>query len=98
MCVNPRGRVVEVFGAEGAGKTTVALHAISQAQAKGLVCAFVDTECSLDIEYAQAVGVDTDTLLFSQPQSAEQALEIYRQLYRPSERHPRPQATFCRPE
>jgi recombination protein RecA len=72
----PRGRVVEVFGNEGAGKTTVALHAIAEAQKQGLVCAFVDTECSLDVIYAQAIGVDTESLLFVQPQSAEQALEI----------------------
>src|SRR5207244_4706922 len=71
----PRGRVSEVYGAEGAGKTTVALHVIAQAQAGGLVCAFIDTECSLDLGYAGAIGVDIDLLFFSLPQIAADALE-----------------------
>ena len=72
----PRGRVVEIYGPESSGKTTVALHAIAQAQAGGGICAFIDAEHALDPDYAQKLGVDTDSLLVSQPDNGEQALEI----------------------
>ncbi|PIF02954.1 MAG: recombinase RecA [Propionibacterium sp.] len=72
----PRGRVVEIYGPESSGKTTVALHAIANAQAAGGICAFIDAEHALDPDYAQKLGVDTDALLVSQPDNGEQALEI----------------------
>jgi len=72
----PRGRVVEIYGPESSGKTTVALHAIANAQAGGGICAFIDAEHALDPDYAQKLGVDTDELLVSQPDNGEQALEI----------------------
>lgn len=73
----PRGRIIEAYGPESSGKTTVALHAIAEAQRQGLVCAFIDAEHALDPVYAQAIGVQfNNTLLFSQPDSGEQALEI----------------------
>src|SRR5213082_3728376 len=72
----PRGRVVEVFGPEGSGKTTVCLHVIAEAQRHGGIAAFVDAEHALDPTYAQALGVNIDELLVSQPDSDEQALEI----------------------
>ena len=72
----PRGRVVEVYGPESSGKTTVALHAIANAQAGGGICAFIDAEHALDPAYAQRLGVNTDELLVSQPDNGEQALEI----------------------
>ena len=72
----PRGRVVEVFGPESSGKTTVALHAIANAQRGGGICAFIDAEHALDPDYAQKLGVNTDELLVSQPDNGEQALEI----------------------
>jgi recombination protein RecA len=72
----PRGRIVEIYGPESSGKTTVALHVIANAQAAGGVCAFIDAEHALDPEYAQHLGVDTDQLLVSQPDNGEQALEI----------------------
>jgi recombination protein RecA len=72
----PRGRVVEIYGPESSGKTTVALHAIANAQAEGGICAFIDAEHDLDPEYASKLGVDTDQLLVSQPDNGEQALEI----------------------
>ncbi|MDR0417774.1 MAG: recombinase RecA [Propionibacteriaceae bacterium] len=72
----PRGRVVEIYGPESSGKTTVALHVIANAQAAGGVCAFIDAEHALDPEYAQRLGVNTDDLLVSQPDNGEQALEI----------------------
>ena len=72
----PRGRIVEVYGPESSGKTTVALHAIANAQAEGGICAFIDAEHALDPSYAAALGVDTDALLVSQPDNGEQALEI----------------------
>ncbi|MEO7587313.1 MAG: recombinase RecA, partial [Arachnia sp.] len=72
----PRGRVVEIYGPESSGKTTVALHAIANAQAGGGICAFIDAEHALDPSYAQRLGVDTDELLVSQPDNGEQALEI----------------------
>jgi len=72
----PAGRVVEVFGPEASGKTTLALHFISEAQKKGGVAAFIDAEHALDINYAHVLGVQTDDLLISQPDTGEQALEI----------------------
>jgi len=72
----PRGRVVEVFGPEGSGKTTVSLHLIAEAQAHGGIAAFVDAEHALDPGYARTLGVNIDELLVSQPDSGEQALEI----------------------
>ena len=72
----PRGRVVEIFGPESSGKTTLALHTIAEAQRKGGVCAFIDAEHALDPIYARKLGVDLDNLLISQPDAGEQALEI----------------------
>jgi len=72
----PRGRVVEIFGPESSGKTTLALHTVAEAQKAGGICAFVDAEHALDPEYAKKLGVDVDALLISQPDSGEQALEI----------------------
>ena len=78
----PRGRVIEIYGPESSGKTTVALHAVANAQAAGGVAAFIDAEHALDPEYARAIGVDTDALLVSQPDTGEQALEIADMLVR----------------
>ncbi|HEY0359297.1 MAG TPA: recombinase RecA [Mycobacteriales bacterium] len=78
----PRGRVVEIYGPESSGKTTVALHAVASAQAAGGIAAFIDAEHALDPEYAKALGVDTDALLVSQPDTGEQALEIADMLVR----------------
>ena len=78
----PRGRVVEIYGPESSGKTTVALHAVANAQALGGICAFIDAEHALDPDYAKALGVDTDALLVSQPDNGEQALEIADMLVR----------------
>jgi recombination protein RecA len=78
----PRGRVIEIFGPESSGKTTLALHAIAEAQKKGGMAAFVDAEHALDAVYSKALGVDTDNLLVSQPDSGEQALEIAEVLIR----------------
>jgi recombination protein RecA len=78
----PRGRVVEIYGPESSGKTTVALHAVANAQAAGGVAAFIDAEHALDPEYARSLGVDTDALLVSQPDTGEQALEIADMLVR----------------
>jgi recombination protein RecA len=72
----PRGRIVELYGVEGSGKTTVALHVIAEAQKEGGLAAFIDAEHSLDPSYANAVGVNIDDLLVSQPDTGEQALEI----------------------
>jgi recombination protein RecA len=72
----PRGRIVEVFGPEGSGKTTVCLHIIAEAQKRGGIAAFIDAEHALDPTYARALGVNIDELLVSQPDSGEQALEI----------------------
>jgi recombination protein RecA len=72
----PRGRIVEIYGPESSGKTTLALHAIAEAQKKGGSCAFVDAEHALDPSYAQKLGVNVDELLISQPDAGEQALEI----------------------
>jgi len=78
----PRGRVVEIYGPESSGKTTVALHAVASAQRNGGIVAFIDAEHALDPDYAKALGVDTDALLVSQPDSGEQALEIADMLIR----------------
>ena len=78
----PRGRVVEIYGPESSGKTTVALHAVANAQALGGIAAFIDAEHALDPEYAKKLGVDTDALLVSQPDTGEQALEIADMLIR----------------
>jgi recombination protein RecA len=78
----PRGRVVEIYGPESSGKTTVALHAVANAQRAGGIAAFIDAEHALDPDYAQRLGVDTDALLVSQPDSGEQALEIADMLIR----------------
>jgi recombination protein RecA len=78
----PRGRVVEIYGPESSGKTTVALHAVASAQKAGGIAAFIDAEHALDPDYAKALGVDTDALLVSQPDTGEQALEIADMLIR----------------
>ncbi|MBA3294364.1 MAG: intein-containing recombinase RecA [Geodermatophilaceae bacterium] len=78
----PRGRVIEIYGPESSGKTTVALHAVASAQAAGGIAAFIDAEHALDPDYAKALGVDTDALLVSQPDTGEQALEITDMLVR----------------
>ncbi|GAA2839119.1 MULTISPECIES: recombinase RecA [Crossiella] len=78
----PRGRVVEIYGPESSGKTTVALHAVANAQKNGGIAAFIDAEHALDPDYAKALGVDTDALLVSQPDTGEQALEIADMLIR----------------
>lgn len=78
----PRGRIVEIYGPESSGKTTVALHAIASAQKEGGIAAFIDAEHALDPQYARLLGVDTDNLLVSQPDTGEQALEIADMLVR----------------
>ncbi len=78
----PRGRITEIFGPESSGKTTVCLHIIAEAQKKGGLAAFVDTEHALDVKYAQRLGVDLNNLLLSQPEFGEQALEIVETLVR----------------
>lgn len=78
----PKGRIVEIYGPESSGKTTMTLHAIAEAQKRGGVCAFVDAEHALDTTYAKKIGVDLDNLLVSQPDTGEQALEIVEMLVR----------------
>jgi recombination protein RecA len=78
----PRGRIIEIFGPESSGKTTVCLHVIAEAQKNGGLAAFVDTEHALDINYAQRLGIDLNNLLLSQPEFGEQALEIVETLVR----------------
>jgi len=78
----PRGRIIEIYGPEASGKTTVALHVIAEAQARGGQCAFVDAEHALDPSRAEAIGINLDELLMSQPDSGEQALEITETLVR----------------
>lgn len=80
----PRGRIIEIFGPESSGKTTVALHLIAEAQKKGGIAAFIDAEHALDPTYAKNLGVDIDNLLISQPDTGEQALEIAEALVRSS--------------
>lgn len=76
----PRGRIVEIYGPESSGKTTLALHAIANAQSGGGICAFIDAEHALDVNYARRIGVQVDDLLVSQPDTGEQALEIVEML------------------
>ena len=78
----PRGRVIEIYGPESSGKTTLTLHVIAEAQKKGGVCAFIDAEHALDPVYASKLGVNIDDLLISQPDTGEQALEITETLVR----------------
>lgn len=78
----PRGRIVEIYGPESSGKTTLAMHCIAEAQKKGGICAIVDAEHAFDKNYAEALGIDTDNLLISQPDDGEQALEIADNLIR----------------
>ena len=80
----PRGRVIEIFGPESSGKTTLAIHAIAQAQKAGGIAAFIDAEHAFDRFYAERLGVDIENLLISQPDNGEQALEIADQLIRSS--------------
>lgn len=78
----PKGRVIEIFGPESSGKTTLTLHAIAQAQKRGEIAAFIDAEHALDPDYAKRIGVDTKNLLISQPDNGEQALDIVESLVR----------------
>ena len=78
----PHGRIIEIYGPESSGKTTIALHTVAQAQKKGGLCAFVDAEHALDPEYAKRIGVKIDDLLISQPDTGEQALDIVESLVR----------------
>ena len=78
----PRGRIIEIFGPESSGKTTLSLHIIAEAQKLGGICAFIDAEHSMDPEYSQRLGVKIDQLLISQPDNGEQALEIVESLVR----------------
>lgn len=78
----PKGRVVEIYGPESSGKTTLTLHAVAECQKEGGVCAFIDAEHALDVKYAKDIGVDTENLLVSQPDYGEQALEILETLVR----------------
>ena len=78
----PRGRIIEIFGPESSGKTTLALHVVAEAQKKGGVCAYIDAEHAMDPEYAKRLGVKVDELLISQPDTGEQALEIVDSLIR----------------
>merc|ERR1719223_2085712 len=80
----PKGRIIEIYGPESSGKTTLALHAIAEAQANGGTAAFVDAEHALDPAYASRLGVDVDDLLVSQPDSGEMALDVVDQLVRSS--------------
>jgi recombination protein RecA len=78
----PRGRIIEIYGPESSGKTTVCLHAVAEVQKNGGTAAYVDAEHALDPAYAKRLGVDTDKLLISQPDSGEQALEVVETLVR----------------
>src|SRR3989338_5200941 len=78
----PRGRVIEIFGPESSGKTTLTLHVIAEAHKKGGICAFIDAEHAMDPEYSKRLGVKIDELLISQPDTGEQALEIVESLVR----------------
>src|SRR5690606_25440522 len=80
-----RGRIVEIYGPESGGKTTLALHVAAEAQAKGGTVAFIDAEHAFDPIYARAIGVDTDNLLVSQPENGEQALDIAEKLVQSGE-------------
>lgn len=81
----PKGRIIEIYGPESSGKTTLVYHALAAAQAEGGVCAFIDAEHSMDPNYARAIGVDTDKLFLSQPDYGEQALEIVDELTKSGE-------------
>ena len=83
----PRGRVIEIYGPESSGKTTVALHAVAEAQKQGGVAAFIDAEHAMDPIYARNLGVDINNLLISQPDNGEQALEITEALVRSGARY-----------
>src|SRR5687768_10493581 len=74
----PRGRVVEIFGPEASGKSTLAMHVVAEAQRNGGICAYIDAEHAMDPAYAKNIGLDIDNLLISQPDTGEQALEIGR--------------------
>ncbi|MFI5203092.1 MAG: recombinase RecA, partial [Flavobacteriales bacterium] len=78
----PRGRVIEIYGPESSGKTTLAIHAIAEAQKRGGLAAFIDAEHAFDKSYAERLGIDTENLLISQPDNGEQALEIADHLIR----------------
>ena len=78
----PRGRIVELYGPESSGKSTLAMHVVAEAQRNGGICAYVDAEHAMDPNYAKAIGVDIDNLLISQPDTGEQALEIADMLIR----------------
>lgn len=78
----PRGRIIEIYGPESSGKTTLSLHAVAEAQKEGGICAFIDAEHAMDPEYAKNIGVKLDELLISQPDTGEQALEIVESLVR----------------
>ena len=78
----PKGRVIEIYGPESSGKTTLCLHAVAEAQKKGGVCAYIDAEHAMDVGYARKLGVRTDDLLLSQPDTGEQGLEITEMLVR----------------
>src|SRR3989338_2782838 len=78
----PRGRIIEIFGPESSGKTTLALHVVAEAHKKGGICAFVDAEHALDPDYSKRIGVQVEDLLISQPDTGEQALEIIESLVR----------------
>ena len=80
----PKGRIIEIYGPESSGKTTLAIHAIAQAQKEGGIAAFIDAEHAFDRFYAKKLGVDVDELLIAQPDNGEQALEIADQLIRSS--------------
>ena len=80
----PKGRIIEIYGPESSGKTTLAIHAIAEAQKAGGIAAFIDAEHAFDRFYAQKLGVDVDNLYISQPDNGEQALEIAEQLIRSS--------------
>src|SRR5438874_5411392 len=78
----PRGRIVEIFGPESSGKTTLVYHVVAEAQRRGGICAFIDAEHAIDPQYARRIGVNIDDLLVSQPDTGEQALEITELLIR----------------
>ena len=78
----PKGRIVEIYGPESSGKTTLTIHAIAECQKQGGICAFIDAEHAFDAIYAKALGVDVDNLIISQPDNGEQALEIADNLIR----------------
>ena len=78
----PRGRIVEIYGPESSGKSTLAMHAVAEAQRNGGICAYIDAEHAMDPVYARAIGVNVDDLLISQPDTGEQALEIADMLIR----------------